>query len=99
MGISDWLESMHSVRTHITAELYICFILWRLVVLITQNPMNPTVRSLMRYQKMTLTSPRIMNIETIIMGRKQKTLTVMNTNKLAPKEGLLLRHRNLWING
>ena len=28
-------------------------------------------------------------------GKKTKTLTVMSTNKLTPKEGLLLRHRNL----
>ena len=41
----------------------------------------------------------IMNIEMIIRERKWKTLIVMNTNKLTPKERLLLRHRNLFING
>ena len=32
-------------------------------------------------------------------NKRKKTLIVMNTNKLTPKERLLLRHRNLFING
>ena len=37
MGMSDQLESALSQDTYYI-ELYICFILWRLVVLLTQNP-------------------------------------------------------------
>ena len=37
MGMSDRLESALSQDTHYI-ELFICFILWRLVVLLTQKP-------------------------------------------------------------
>ena len=42
-----------------------------------------------------------MNIEMIIIERKQKTLTVMNTNKLTPKEMAAIKAQKLmdqWMN-
>ena len=72
---------------------------WKLAVITELIPSEDGNIRLARVHTQSLTSPRVMNIEMIIMERKQETLTVMNTNKLTPKEGLLLRHRNLWING
>ena len=94
MGMSNRLESTLSQDIYYI-ELYICFILWRLVILLTQNS---TVRSL--NQNMTLTSPSIMNIDDN-MRKKTENIDHDEHKQTCPKRKAAIKAQKLiyqWMN-